>query len=83
MNHSIDDATISQLARERERLVEETESYMDLPAYPALSNEDIDRCIEELRAIRLRIHAIDEFIRTAESKNSVTARERIDHEPRF
>ena len=56
---------------------------MDLPADPALSNEDIDRCIEELRAIRLRIHAIDEFIRTAESKNSVTARERIDHEPRF
>jgi len=74
---------ISQLVQERERLVEETKSYEDLPANPSLSHEDIDRCIEELRAIRLRIHAIDEFLRTAESKNSGAAQERVNHEPRL
>jgi len=74
---------ISQLVQERERLVEETKSYEDLPANPSLSHEDIDRCIEELRAIRLRIHAIDELLRTAESKNSGAAQERVAHEPRL
>jgi hypothetical protein len=62
---------ISQLVQERERLVEETKSYVDLPGDATLSHEQLDRLIEELRAIRLRIHAIDELLRTAESKNSV------------
>jgi len=63
------DQSVNLLIEERERLVEETKPYQELPQDAALSDEELDRCIEELRAIRLRIHAIDEHLRAAGSIN--------------
>lgn len=75
------DQSINLLIKERERLVEETTSYQDLAQDAALSDEDLDRCIEELRAIRLRIHAIDEHLKAAGLINPIH-NERSTHEAR-
>ena len=73
--------SVSLLIEERERLVEETKPYQSLPQDPSLSHEELDRCIEELRAIRLRIHAIDEHLKSVGSINPIH-NERSTHEAR-
>ena len=81
MMSPVQEQSVSLLIEERERLVEETKSYQGLPQDAALSDEEFDRCIEELRAIRLRIHAIDEHLRAAGSINPAH-NERSTHEAR-
>jgi hypothetical protein len=44
---------------EREKIAEVAQSFAPLAALPDLSAPEIDAAIEELRALRMQIHAID------------------------
>ena len=48
--------------QERENLVEEVDRFRFPPDQQSFSLEDLDLFIEELRAIRMRIHEIDHLI---------------------
>ncbi len=54
---------MENIRSERLRLVKEVEEYEELLKGKSLDSEVIQRSIEELRAIRMRIHEIDSQIR--------------------
>jgi hypothetical protein len=52
-------SSIKDLVHERQRLVAITEEYEPMLSESSVSSDLIQEAIEELRAIRMRIHAID------------------------
>lgn len=61
--------TITALKAEREELVRAAREFEMVLNHGSPSSEEIQSSIEELRPIRLRIHELDQLIRTA-SENS-------------
>ncbi len=59
MNENNPTDPMAPLQNEREKLIEETTRFERLLEDPQLSAEEIQVSIEELRAIRRRLHEID------------------------